>query len=184
MSSAGRRSSGSTFSAENLSAARTCCSCWNGSGPNRMRFCIYSNGVLITREQAGYLGRSGRCDRVQLSIDGFEATHDSVRGRGMWKKALGREPLCCTGTAFPSRSNVTVGAFNSAEAVGLAHFLNRQEYIDRIIFSRVSAVGREWPERLRPLTIPETARLIPAVRAGSERAAQGPPRFFRLPLPE
>ena len=55
---------------------------------------------------------------------------------------------------------MTVGAFNSAEAVGLAHFLNRQEYIDRIIFSRVSAVGREWPERLRPLTIPETARLI------------------------
>lgn len=126
---------------------------------NRMRFCIYSNGVLITREQAGYLGRSGRCDRVQLSIDGFEATHDSVRGRGMWKKALAGAALLHR-YGVPVTVNVTVGAFNSAEAVGLAHFLNRQEYIDRIIFSRVSAVGREWPERLRPLTIPETARLI------------------------
>ena len=92
---------------------------------NRMRFCIYSNGVLITREQAGYLGRSGRCDRVQLSIDGFEATHDSVRGRGMWKKGLAGAALLHR-YGVPVTVNVTVGAFNSAEAVGLAHFLNRQ----------------------------------------------------------
>jgi SynChlorMet cassette radical SAM/SPASM protein ScmE len=56
---------------------------------NRMRFQILSNGTLITDEMASFLASTGRCNHVQVSIDGsIPMTHDSMRGKGSFAKAL------------------------------------------------------------------------------------------------
>lgn len=56
---------------------------------NRMRFSILSNGTLITDEIARVLAATGRCDLVQVSIDGSNPeTHDACRGRGNFQRAV------------------------------------------------------------------------------------------------
>jgi SynChlorMet cassette radical SAM/SPASM protein ScmE len=56
---------------------------------NRMRFTILSNGTLITDEMAAFLSSTGRCDGVQVSIDGsVPTTHDACRGEGNFLKAM------------------------------------------------------------------------------------------------
>jgi SynChlorMet cassette radical SAM/SPASM protein ScmE len=56
---------------------------------NRMRFSILSNGTLIDPETASFLASTGRCNSVQVSIDGATAaTHDSFRGKGNFVRAL------------------------------------------------------------------------------------------------
>ena len=56
---------------------------------NRMRFGILSNGTLITDEMASFLASTGRCDSVQVSIDGsMPITHDTCRGKGSFVKAV------------------------------------------------------------------------------------------------
>lgn len=55
---------------------------------NRMRFEILSNGTLITEEWAAFLVSTGRCDTVQVSIDGsIPITHDAFRGEGNFLRA-------------------------------------------------------------------------------------------------
>jgi SynChlorMet cassette radical SAM/SPASM protein ScmE len=56
---------------------------------NRMRFNILSNGTLITDEMAAFLASTGRCDGVQVSIDGsVPMTHDACRGEGNFMRAM------------------------------------------------------------------------------------------------
>jgi SynChlorMet cassette radical SAM/SPASM protein ScmE len=56
---------------------------------NRMRFNILSNGTLITDEMAAFLASTGRCDGVQVSIDGsIPMTHDACRGEGNFIRAM------------------------------------------------------------------------------------------------
>lgn len=56
---------------------------------NRMRFNILSNGTLITDDMAEFLSSTGRCDGVQVSIDGSKPeTHDACRGKGNFRKAV------------------------------------------------------------------------------------------------
>jgi len=56
---------------------------------NRMRFTILSNGTLINDDMADFLASSGRCDGVQVSIDGsIPTTHDACRGEGNFLKAM------------------------------------------------------------------------------------------------
>lgn len=56
---------------------------------NRMRFTILSNGILIDDDMAMFLASTGRCDLVQVSIDGsIPMTHDAMRGQGSFAKAL------------------------------------------------------------------------------------------------
>ena len=56
---------------------------------NRMRFNILSNGTLITDGMAAFLASTGRCDGVQVSIDGsVPTTHDACRGEGNFLKAM------------------------------------------------------------------------------------------------
>ncbi len=56
---------------------------------NRMRFSILSNGTLITDDMAAFLAATGRCNSVQISIDGsMETTHDAFRGKGNFHRAL------------------------------------------------------------------------------------------------
>jgi len=56
---------------------------------NRMRFNILSNGTLITDKMADFLASTGRCDGVQVSIDGsIPMTHDACRGEGNFIRAM------------------------------------------------------------------------------------------------
>lgn len=56
---------------------------------NRMRYSLLSNGTLITEEIATFLAATGRCNHVQISIDGSAPeTHDKLRGTGNFMKAV------------------------------------------------------------------------------------------------
>jgi len=61
----------------------------DGIVENQMRFDILSNGTLITDGMAAFLAATGRCDGVQVSIDGsVPTTHDACRGEGNFLKAM------------------------------------------------------------------------------------------------
>ncbi len=56
---------------------------------NRMRFSFLSNGALIDDEIAAFIARTGRCEYVQVSVDGSCAeVHDSGRGKGSFDGAI------------------------------------------------------------------------------------------------
>jgi SynChlorMet cassette radical SAM/SPASM protein ScmE len=56
---------------------------------NRMRFSLLSNGGLIDDEIAAFIANTGRCEYVQVSVDGSCAeTHDSCRGKGSFDGAI------------------------------------------------------------------------------------------------
>ncbi len=56
---------------------------------NRMRFSILSNGTLITEELASFIASTGRCNSVQISIDGSAARiNDASRGEGTFRRAV------------------------------------------------------------------------------------------------
>jgi SynChlorMet cassette radical SAM/SPASM protein ScmE len=56
---------------------------------NRMRFSLLSNGSLITDELAAFLAATGRCNSVQVSLDGPNSqVHDKNCGRGSFDKAI------------------------------------------------------------------------------------------------
>ncbi len=56
---------------------------------NRMRFSLLSNGALIDDEMAAFLAGTGRCDYVQVSVDGSKPeSHDPARGKGSFERAV------------------------------------------------------------------------------------------------
>jgi len=56
---------------------------------NRMRFSILSNGTLIDDAIVAFLADTGRCDFVQVSVDGScPETHDACRGEGSFVAAI------------------------------------------------------------------------------------------------
>ncbi len=90
---------------------------------NRMRFNILSNGTLITDEMAAFLASTGRCDGVQVSIDGsIPMTHDSCRGDGNFVKAIaGIKNLLKHNISVPIR--VTIHRHNVRDLEGVARLL-------------------------------------------------------------
>lgn len=56
---------------------------------NRMRFSILSNGTLIDNDTAAFIATTGRCDYIQVSVDGScPETHDVFRGKGSFVKVI------------------------------------------------------------------------------------------------
>lgn len=49
-----------------------------------LRKVLFTNGVLLTRDVLKTL----KVDEIQVSIDGLQRTHDSVRGAGMYERSL------------------------------------------------------------------------------------------------
>lgn len=90
---------------------------------NRMRFTILSNGTLITEEKAKFLASTGRCNFVQLSIDGAKAkTHDSCRGKGNFAKTV--EGFCNLRKYNVNVAvRVTIHKYNVGELEEIARFL-------------------------------------------------------------
>jgi len=95
----------------------------NGIVQNRMRFSILSNGTLITDETAAFLASTGRCNGVQISIDGsIPMTHDACRGNGSFYKAM-------EGIRYLQKHHVTVSVrvtihrYNVGDLEGVARLL-------------------------------------------------------------
>jgi SynChlorMet cassette radical SAM/SPASM protein ScmE len=90
---------------------------------NRMRFSILSNGTLITDEMASFIASTGRCDSVQVSIDGSHSgTHDEFRGEGNFRRAVaGLKILLKHG--IPSTVRVTIHRRNVRDIEATSRFL-------------------------------------------------------------
>ncbi len=90
---------------------------------NRMRFSILSNGTLITDEMASFIANTGRCNSVQISIDGsYPATHDAFRGKGNFEKAVAGLK-CLQKHKIPVTVRVTIHRHNVNDLDKIAKFL-------------------------------------------------------------
>jgi SynChlorMet cassette radical SAM/SPASM protein ScmE len=95
----------------------------NGIVKNRMRFAILSNGTLITDEMAAFLASTGRCNHVQISIDGsMPESHDVMRGKGSFAKAV-RGLMTLRRHGVPVAVRVTIHRKNVNDLEGIAKFL-------------------------------------------------------------
>ena len=90
---------------------------------NRMRFNILSNGTLINDEMAAFLASTGRCDGVQVSIDGsVPTTHDACRGEGNFLKAM-QGIKCLLKNNVPVSVRVTIHRKNVNDLHNVAKLL-------------------------------------------------------------
>lgn len=105
---------------------------------NGVTFGILTNGTLLSSDIAAKLGRYKGLSFVQVSIDGTEKTHDSVRGKGNFKKAF--DGLKCAHDAGIR----TMAAFT-------CHKRNYKELRDVIRIVRKNKIDRFWADRLIPM---------------------------------
>jgi SynChlorMet cassette radical SAM/SPASM protein ScmE len=90
---------------------------------NRMRFSLLSNGALIDDEIAAFIVRTGRCDNVQISVDGScAAVHDTCRGHGAFDGAV-RGIRTLSRYRVNVAVRVTVHRHNINDLENIAHFL-------------------------------------------------------------
>jgi SynChlorMet cassette radical SAM/SPASM protein ScmE len=90
---------------------------------NRMRYQILSNGALIDDDLAAFLAQAGRCNYVQVSLDGASPeVNDSCRGQGSFEGAVrGIRTLQRHGLNATVR--VTIHRHNVDDLENIARFL-------------------------------------------------------------
>ncbi len=90
---------------------------------NKMRFSILSNGTLIDSAMARFLSSTGRCNHVQVSVDGSgPETHDACRGKGSFEAAMGGIQALQT-HGVPTTVRVTIHRHNVDDLERTAHLL-------------------------------------------------------------
>jgi SynChlorMet cassette radical SAM/SPASM protein ScmE len=90
---------------------------------NRMRFNILSNGTLITDDMAEFLVFTGRCNGVQVSIDGSKPEpHDIFRGNGNFDRAI-EGIRCLKKHRVPVQVRVTIHRHNVSDLEAIAELL-------------------------------------------------------------
>ena len=115
---------------------------------------LMSNGTMIDRAIAEQLKAVGVAD-VQISLDGMEATHDSLRGRGAFQSAVkGIASLIDEGV--DTNINLTVSRINMNQASQLVA-LAEEIGASSIAFSRLVPSGRGKKLAGQALTTQETA---------------------------
>ena len=93
---------------------------------NRMRFNILSNGTLITDDMANFLSSTGRCNGVQVSIDGSKPeTHDACRGKGNFNRAIDGI-WCLKKNNVPVQVRVTIHRHNVSDLEAIAKLLLKE----------------------------------------------------------
>ena len=105
---------------------------------HRITFGLLTNGTLIDDKTAATLKLFRGLSFVQVSIDGTERTHDNVRGKGNFQKALGGLQL------IGRRGIQTMAAFT-------CHKRNYSELKDVIRIVRKKGIDRFWADRLIPM---------------------------------
>lgn len=90
---------------------------------NRMRFSILSNGGLVDDRLAAFIAGTGRCDQVQISVDGAQAeTHDVFRGAGAFAGAQ-RGLRTLQRHRVPVTARVTIHRYNISQLEAIARLL-------------------------------------------------------------
>jgi len=108
---------------------------------NRMRFCILSNGTLITDKIAKMIASTGRCDYIQVSLDGATAeSHDACCGSGSFAKALKGLHILRSHN-IPVIGRVTLHRYNVNELEQIAHFLLDDLNLDSFGINSASYFG-------------------------------------------
>lgn len=108
---------------------------------NRMRFSLLSNGLAVTAEVARRLSRTGRCDYVQISLDGSHAeVHELMRGPGSFAPAVAAiRHLQQAGV--PVTVRVTVHAGNIDDLPATARLLLEDLALPAFGTNAISALG-------------------------------------------
>jgi radical SAM protein with 4Fe4S-binding SPASM domain len=129
---------------------------------------LMSNGTLVTAAMARRL-RDARVREVQVSLEGMEAVHDSIRGRGSFRRALkGIENLLAGG--IETSINLTLSRLNVGEVAGLVKLAGEMG-VGAVTFSRLVACGRGSEisdQMLSPPELAEFYRSVLAQQAGSQ----------------
>ncbi len=87
----------------------------SGIVANRMRFSMLSNGSLITEDVLEFIKSTGRCNSIQISIDGpGPESHDINRGKGSFIAALNGLKLLIK-YKIPATTRVTINKHNFME---------------------------------------------------------------------
>jgi uncharacterized Fe-S cluster-containing radical SAM superfamily protein len=108
---------------------------------NRMRFAILSNGTLITDEMAAFLASTGRCNYVQVSIDGsMPESHDAMRGRGSFERAV-EGLLALLRNGVPAAVRVTIHRRNVHDLEAIARLLLEDIGLSSFGTNSASAMG-------------------------------------------
>ena len=108
---------------------------------NRMRFSILSNGTLVTNDLAGFLAATGRCDGIQVSIDGPSASsHDAFRGEGSFDRAV-RGITCLQKNEVPVSVRVTIHRHNINQLPEIARFLLQDLQLPEFSTNAASYMG-------------------------------------------
>ena len=109
----------------------------HGIVKNRMRFSLLTNGTQIDDAIIDFIAATGRCDTVQVSVDGSRAQiHDATRGEGSFIRATeGIKTLKKYGIAVSVR--VTINKYNVYDL----------EEITRLLLEEVGLAG--CPDGLR-----------------------------------
>ncbi len=101
-----------------------------------LRYSILSNGTILSWEHVEMLQRYPPLF-IQVSIDGTEKKHDSIRGKGAYRKAvLGMQKLVANGIR-------TIISFT-------AHRTNYKEFADVVQLGKDIGVAKVWADRVIP----------------------------------
>jgi SynChlorMet cassette radical SAM/SPASM protein ScmE len=123
---------------------------------NRMRFNILSNGTLLTDDWASFLASTGRCNSVQVSIDGSTSeTHDSFCGDGVFDTAV-RGIQSLKAHNLPVAVRVTIHRHNVTDLEEIARLLLEDLGIPAFTTNAASYMGlcREYADEVQ-LTVEE-----------------------------
>jgi radical SAM protein with 4Fe4S-binding SPASM domain len=129
---------------------------------------LMSNGTLVDGPAAREIRMAGTGD-VQISLDGLEDTHDSLRGRGSYRRALaGLRRLADEGVE--TSINVTVSRMNMHQAGELVDAAARTG-AGSIAFARLVPTGRGKELSDQALSAPEVAAFYEGLRRYRDNGA-------------
>jgi SynChlorMet cassette radical SAM/SPASM protein ScmE len=108
---------------------------------NNMRYSLLSNGTLITEDHAAFLAERGRCNQVQISIDGSSPeVHESCRGKGTFFKAV-RSIRLLQKYHIPVAVRVTIHHHNVHDLSNITRFLLEDLHLPSFTTNSASYLG-------------------------------------------
>ena len=113
----------------------------DGVVANRMRFSVLTNGSLLTPRIAGHLEQTGRCDMIQVSLDGSTAEiHETLRGVGTFQPALSAIRLLQS-SQLPVTVRVTIHPGNIDDLQEIARLLLRDLQLPSFSTNAAASLG-------------------------------------------
>ncbi len=153
----------------------------DGVVANHMRFSVLTNGSLMTPQIAAQLKASGRCDQVQVSLDGSTAAvHEMLRGKGTFAPALSAIKLL-KNTELPVTVRVTIHPGNIDDLASVTRLLLDKLQLPSFSTNAASSLGSSAKygseSLLKPLEQLKAMRILAELEAaypGRIQASAGP----------